>query len=71
MDEIKEGALIFEKKEVKNLRLEKIMFCSDTIKLKDVKNIIEKLRSMGLNPFIETHPKYGTCIVLKQKYLRF
>lgn len=65
---IKEGALIFEKKISKNIKSEKIMFCSENMTLEEIEKLVEYLKSKGLEPFIENNPKYGACIVLKREY---
>ena len=68
MSKIQEGAFIFEKKISEGKRVEKLMFCSDTMPLKDFQRVIEIFKSKGFKPFFEAHPKYGSCIVIVQRY---
>lgn len=67
MIDIKEGAFIYEKKISGNKKMHKLMFCSDTMPLRDFERIAMIFRSRGFEPFLEAHPKYGSCIVIKEE----
>ena len=68
MIDVKEGAFIFEKRLSKGMKVEKLMFCSDTMPLKDFERVMEIFKSKGFEPFFEAHPKYGSCVVIMQEY---
>lgn len=68
MIDVKEGAFIFEKRISEGKRVEKLMFCSDSMPIKDFERVMEIFRAKGFEPFLEAHPKYGTCVVIVQKY---
>jgi len=67
MIDVKEGAFIFEKRFAEGARVERLMFCSDSMSVKDFERVMEIFRAKGFEPFLETHPKYGTCVVIVQR----